>query len=300
MTIDQDRRQEVLDDLAEEGRDLFFYSGLISRENVLRAHSLLEKARSRAHQKASLVLATYGGDPHEAYRLARFFRDAYETFRLVVHGPCKSAGTLVAVGADELAMGPHGELGPLDVQIAERDEIAKWGSGLDAIKALEALQAEAQASLSDCVKDLVLCFGDDVSTKTICDVAAGFVSSLFAPIAGRIDPERLATVARRMDIAETYGNQLGAPNVLHSEDGESALTHLIRGYPSHGYIIDRVEARTLFHTVDSPTKAESVPFLSHPEVVLDPDATRGSVICDMVSVLRSEEKGGGQDDGTDG
>jgi ClpP class serine protease len=40
-----------------------------------------------------------------------------------VSGYCKSAGTLIALGANELAFGEHGELGPLDVQIAKRDEV---------------------------------------------------------------------------------------------------------------------------------------------------------------------------------
>ena len=140
----QDKMHEVLEMLEADDRDLFCYRGVISYENVIRLRQTLLKARLRNRSKASLVLTTNGGDANEAYRLARFFQESYGQlggFRVVVLGPCKSAGTLVAVGATELAMGPLGELGPLDVQLAKQDEIAIQSSGLNTLGALATLQS---------------------------------------------------------------------------------------------------------------------------------------------------------------
>ena len=36
---------------------------------------------------------------------------------------CKSAGTLLALGADEIIMSNLSELGPLDIQLPDRDYI---------------------------------------------------------------------------------------------------------------------------------------------------------------------------------
>ena len=287
MSIAQDRCRECLGHLAEHGRDLFFYAGLLSRENVLQFYSLLEDAAKRERSNASLVLATYGGDPHQAFRLARFFRDAYESFRLVVLGPCKSAGTLVAVGADELAMGPHGELGPLDVQVPEPDTLARWTSGVDTTGAFATIQAEAHSCLAECMQSLVLQFGETASAKTVCEAATGFVSGLFAPIVSRIDPQQLAAVERKIDIAAAYARQLGAPNIQPPTSDGTTLERLVRGYPSHGHIIDLTEARRLFQIVDMPSDAELLLLEVHPEQVLEPVMTGNPVICDLVSVLES-------------
>jgi len=42
---------------------------------------------------------------------------------LYVFGYCKSAGTLVAVAADQIVMSEFGQFGPLDVQLSDKNEI---------------------------------------------------------------------------------------------------------------------------------------------------------------------------------
>jgi len=49
---------------------------------------------------------------------------------VLVSGPCKSAGTLLAIGANELAFTPYGELGPLDIQLTKVDKFQQQESGL--------------------------------------------------------------------------------------------------------------------------------------------------------------------------
>ena len=66
--------------------------------------------------------------------IARFLRGVYESVTVCVFGYCKSAGTLLALGCHEVAMGLRGELGPLDVQVSEKDELARFGSGLENLK----------------------------------------------------------------------------------------------------------------------------------------------------------------------
>ena len=74
-------------------------------------------------------------------------RDAFKrnmsVFFLYVSGFCKSAGTLVALGAHELTMSDHGELGPLDVQLLKKDEIWETQSGLTAMDTLSAYKLQA-------------------------------------------------------------------------------------------------------------------------------------------------------------
>ncbi|CAN5841646.1 hypothetical protein BH23ACT11_BH23ACT11_23940 [soil metagenome] len=67
-----------------------------------------------------LILVTNGGDANIAYRVARCLQRSYRDFYVLVPGWCKSAGTLVAIGADEIVMGEHGQLGPWTYSSASR------------------------------------------------------------------------------------------------------------------------------------------------------------------------------------
>src|ERR1700733_12881065 len=115
---------------AQQETDLFCFSGRIEQwsarnfvDNVL--------SRSRHSKNVALFLCTYGGDPHSAFRMVRCLKKHYSggKIRLLIDGPCKSAGALIALGVDEIAFGPRGELGPLDTQLTKQDEILFMSSG---------------------------------------------------------------------------------------------------------------------------------------------------------------------------
>ena len=58
-----------------------------------------------------LMLTTNGGDPNDAYRIARLLQRVSKTFYLCVPRICKSAGTLIALGAHQIQMTMISELG---------------------------------------------------------------------------------------------------------------------------------------------------------------------------------------------
>lgn len=93
--------------------DLFLYSGEIDRDLVETFIQEAESAPSR--ENAVLILCTFGGNADAAYILARFLKRRYQKFVLYIFGYCKSAGTIIALGANEIVMSRRGELGPLDV-----------------------------------------------------------------------------------------------------------------------------------------------------------------------------------------
>jgi ClpP class serine protease len=93
----------------------------------------------KRRKNAILILVTEGGDPDAAYRIARCFQEHYELFTCIVPGYCKSAGTLITIGAHELVMTDGGELGPLDIQMSKKDELWESQSGLTVAAALNAL-----------------------------------------------------------------------------------------------------------------------------------------------------------------
>lgn len=223
--------------------DMFSYSGPIYPDEVNRFITFaLERVRRK---NVGLILTTYGGDADAAYRLARYLQGFYDHVRLYVIGPCKSAGTLVTLCADEMVFGPFGELGPLDMQVAKKDDLVSMVSGLDTFQALSIIRSYAFEAFEGYMYKIVEDSGGAISTQTAGEFAAQLVAGLFQPLSAQLDPQRMGEVQRLVDIAKAYGERLSRKNL---KDG--ALRKLIEGYPSHTFIIDFLEASTLFKKVE--------------------------------------------------
>lgn len=241
--MDDKKLREALTSLAET-HDTYLFSGDIDDRN---ADALVQLVHDRTdgRDSAALYLTTYGGDPHSAYRIGRALRRNYKTVRLLIAGPCKSAGTLVALAADELVIGPFGELGPLDVQLRKDDEIVRSNSGLDVVSAISTVSVYAFRNFEEYMLNILRRSDGGVSTRTACDVASALVTNLYKPITAQIDPLRLGEVQRAIRIAKSYGERLGLPNAR-----DETLDRLVEDYPAHGFVIDYEEAKTLFYKVD--------------------------------------------------
>jgi membrane-bound ClpP family serine protease len=124
---------------ATTSADLLLYAGPISMHGFVHLERCC-KSRAVKRRNVVLFLSTYGGDTHAAYRIARCMGQHYTKFTILVHSVCKSAGTLLCLGANELVLSDEGELGPLDVQILKRNEIYDYGSGLDTMQTLNVLE----------------------------------------------------------------------------------------------------------------------------------------------------------------
>lgn len=231
-------------------RDYLVISAPISRHLHGQLSDLL--ASRTLKPKATVFLTTYGGDPDGGYRIARCLRHHYKAgLRVAVPSWCKSAGTLVAIAADELAIGDRGELGPLDVQVFKGSELLERSSGLDITEALAFVGDHVRAGYHSMLKEARRM---GLSTKLASDMAAHIGAAIAAPLLTQVDPLRLGELQRATRIANDYGGRLDA----YSQNLKpEALQSLIGAYPSHSFVIDRKEAGELFHRVYPLTEAES-------------------------------------------
>ena len=195
-----------------------------------------------------LVLATPGGDGDAGFRIARALQHTYgEEFHALVPRYCKSAGTLILAGAAKIYLDDMSELGPLDVQIKKGDEVFGRNSGLDLIQAVNYLQSQAMFAFSGYLMELTTDTG--LSTKVASEIATKLTSGIFGPIAAQIDPMKLAEMQRATEIAMQYASRLA----LRSKNLKPrAIGKLVTSYPSHGFVIDRKEAKALFVNVERP------------------------------------------------
>jgi len=233
--------------------DCIMYFGPIDRTGYDSLTSLIEKkeAGNNRSDKVFFVLATYGGNPDAGYRIARALGHYYPA-GVIVYIPdmCKSAGTLIALGSSELVISDRGELGPLDVQFAKKEELFEMSSGLDIVKSLKVLEDEVGAAFKDYLIDLRL---NGIGTKMAAKLASRMAVNLMSPITGQIDPIRLGEHQRALLIALAYGKRLCKKFENISPDDIDRLT---MSYPSHGFVIDRKEASELFANVRAPSEQE--------------------------------------------
>lgn len=225
--------------------DIISYTGAVSMAGYeMLCKELRQKKKANA---ALLVLGTPGGDPHAGFRIARALSHEYERIYALIPRYCKSAGTLILIGAHHLYLDDMSELGPLDIQVKKGDEIAGNNSGLEFMKAVDFLQAQSMTAFRSYLTDLTL--GAGLSTRVASDIAAKLAGNLLEPIAAQIDPLKLAEMQRATEIAYEYGTRLAEKSGNLRAGG---LDKLVAGYPSHGFVIDRKEAKTLFVEVERP------------------------------------------------
>lgn len=222
-----------------------------------------------------LILVTEGGDPDTAYRIARVLQENYTTFTALVSGFCKSAGTLCILGANELAFGDFGELGPLDVQYAKKDDLEEFASGLVVQEALGKIQKEAFAVFERVMLSIMQRSQGQISFKLSSEIATKLTVGLFEPLSRQIDPVLLGDLERGMTIAKDYGERL---RIKSKNFTPEVLVGLANSYSSHGFVIDKREAEQLFKNVRPCTKSEHALLDCLSELAVKPESPSEYVV----------------------
>lgn len=80
--------------------------------------ALMEVMKDLPGPQLDLILHTPGGSAEAVESLVRYLRTKFEHIRVFVPLAAMSAGTMWALAADEVVMGKHSQLGPIDPQFA--------------------------------------------------------------------------------------------------------------------------------------------------------------------------------------
>lgn len=278
--------------IAEKDADLWLFSGPIMEQAY---RELVKTFAERPHDRERretlyLYITTYGGSAEAAFKMSRLFQNFYKRTVMLIFGPCKSAGTLIAIAADELAFGPFGEIGPLDIQIIKPEELV-WISGLDATEGLKVAGERLFGLYDGYVQKILSRSGPSLSFRTVNMIAKDLASEFIRPIAAQIDPNRLGEVERLIRIARSYAERLNRGNIS-SEN----IQKLVTGYPSHEFIIDVKEAGQLFENCRSLDDLEVRVANEVATLLLTP--LQESKILDLGTLLEAQKEGDG--DASDG
>ena len=90
-----------------------------------------------------------------------------------------------------------------------------------------------------------------ISFEVASRIATTIATGVMAPVYAQIKPEVLWNDLRDLNVAVAYGNRLAR----HGKNVKpKAVRRLVEQYPAHEFIIDKSEAKELFHRVSEPTK----------------------------------------------
>lgn len=84
-----------------------------------------------------LILETPGGSGEVAEDIVRLLRSKYNDLGIIVPGHAKSAGTIMAMSADEILMDSASSLGPIDAQIQWQGKIFSADALLEGMKRIK-------------------------------------------------------------------------------------------------------------------------------------------------------------------
>lgn len=183
----------------------------ISSFEADRIYRSLEQNNSKRDRDVLLMLLSPGGKIEPAYQIAKLCkRFSKERFIVVVPRQAKSAATLIAIGADEIHMGPLSELGPIDPQIGN----------LPALGVRQALETIATLS--------------EKHPKS---------SEMFAQYLRMVlSVEQIGYCERISESAVQYAERLLGTRSKLPLPAADIARHFVYEYKHHGFVIDSEEA----------------------------------------------------------
>jgi hypothetical protein len=191
-------------------------------------------------ERIALLIDSPGGQARPTYELAMLLRRHCGGFVAIIPRRAKSAATLLTLGADQIIMNDHAELGPLDVQMYDPDR-EDGLSGLDEVQSLERLQAFAMDAMDRVT--YMLWQRTKKKFNNLIPCATDFVTKLTRPMFESIDVVRYTQMSRALKVAEEYGKRLLRKN--YGEDAADIARKLVENYPEHGFPIYRDEVLSL-------------------------------------------------------
>lgn len=193
------------------------------------------------HDRVDLFMFTLGGDTLAAFGLSRLIREFATKVGCLVPEKCHSAGTLLAIGSDEIFMTRAATLSPIDPSVTGT--------------------LNPQVELAPGQRQVV-----PISVESV----AGFkalvtedwkldrdgVNAAFRMLAERINPLALGDVYRSRQQIAPLARKLLSVHRSDKDKLEGIIGTLTTELGSHDYLISRTEAREMLTTQVLPDDAE--------------------------------------------
>ncbi len=180
-----------------------------------------------------LLIESTGGDPLTSWRVISLLRSSFKKVNVLVPHSAFSAATLLALGADEIVMGPYGCLGPIDPQIKTRkkDGTTQEFGYEDVASFLSFVREEAGITEQEYIKS---------AFEKLCEV---------------VEPTALGFAKRSSSLSIAIGEKMLQMHMIDPEKKSQAhaiATKLNKSFFSHGHALGRKEAEEIGLNVITP------------------------------------------------
>lgn len=192
----------------------------IAPNDVVVFHEILKNKKST---NLCLFIKSTGGSGKVALRLIHLLRTVYEKITVLVPMECASAATMLALGADEIKMGPLSYLTAIDTSI---------------IHELSPVDADGDhVSVNQNELDRVMKLWNKEKRKN--------EKNPYKELYKYIHPLVFGAVDRASSLSIKLTNEILSYHMKDEEKINSISNHLNSEYPSHGYPITSLEAKAL-------------------------------------------------------
>jgi ClpP class serine protease len=173
--------------------------------------------------KITLVIYTNGGTIDTPWPLVNLIREYCDTFEVLVLEKALSAGTLIALGADQIIMGPSAHLSPVDPSTADMSQPQKR------------IEIEDIIGYIDFIKDKV----------GISDQAT--LGEMMKSLSTQITPTMLGSINRTHSLIRRLAKNLISlhKDKIPERQSKDIVEHLTQKLFSHKHLISRREAKEL-------------------------------------------------------
>ncbi len=178
-------------------------------------HALMECCHGVFERELDLIIHSPGGAPEAAQQMVDYLRTQFDHIRAFVPLQAKSAATMIALGCDEIVLGLHSELGPIDPQIlVPVPEGQRFAAAHAILRDFERAKAEIGADVNAVAAWTPILRSYSGGLLDFCsqviqlsqDIVAGWLERymLVHPDAGVPDAKR---AERAREIAEYFGSE---------------------------------------------------------------------------------------------
>jgi hypothetical protein len=194
--------------------------------------------------RVALFLISNGGDTAVPWRIVSMIREVAKGFDVIVPYNAMSAATMIALGADNIYMGPKGELGPIDPTVHGHPFLPSGGTDKQPIP----VSVEDVTSFISFVREK---FGIRHEDELIKGLTA---------LTQQISPLGLGLLNRQHSYIRLVGERLlsSRNEPFEEEKNQGILASLIEEVTFHGHGISRKEAKDKLrlHVHDHRKQAE--------------------------------------------
>ncbi len=189
-------------------------------------------------KKISLILYTLGGNTLAAWNLINLLREFCKELEIIVPNKCRSAGTLMCLGADNIIMTKQATLGPIDPSL-----VTPLGPIIPNTNPPQKMPISVES-----VKGYFDLLKNEVGVSD--PIALG---EAYKKLADTINPLVLGDIYRSKNQIKMLARKLMGMHKLDDLYAEKIVSFLCSDSGSHDYTINRTEAKDLGLRINTPS-----------------------------------------------